>query len=101
MLAISPKLGEFLIKTTQTPDVETALRQVLREYLELKLKELGKELEQFESKWNMSFDEFKEKCEQRKIDGDVFSYEVEKDFWNWEKAESLKKYHEELKSQWM
>ncbi len=101
MLTISPKLGEFLIRATQTPDLETALRQVLREYLDLKLKELNKELEKFEIKWNMSFNEFKEKCEERKIDKDVFSYEVEKDFWNWEKVETLKKYHEELKSQWM
>ena len=101
MLNLSPRLGEFLIKATQSNDLDTALVQVLREYLLLKLKELKKELEGFEAKWDMSFDEFKERCRKREIDKDVFSYEVEKDFWNWERAETLKKHYEDLKLEWM
>jgi hypothetical protein len=101
MLTLSPKLGEFLIKVTQTTDLEAALRQVLGEYFVLKLKELNKELERFEAKWNMPFDQFKEKCRKREIDKDVFSYEVEKDFWDWERVETLKKHYEAVRSQWM
>ena len=59
MLALSPKLGEFLIKATQSTDLEIALKQILSEYLVLKLKDLNNELEGFEAKWNMSFNEFK------------------------------------------
>lgn len=101
MLNISPRLGELLIKVTQTADLETALRQVLREYFVLKLKELNKESEEFKVKWKMPFDQFKEKCKKREIGKDVFSYEVEKDFWGWERVETLKKHYEAVRSQWM
>ena len=37
MLTLSPKIGEFLIRTTETPDIEMALRKILFEYLDLKL----------------------------------------------------------------
>ena len=94
-------MGKFLIKATQTADLETALRQILREYFLLKLKELDKELEKFENKWEMTFDQFKEKCEKREIDKDIFSYEVEKDFWDWEKAETIKRQYQEFKLQWV
>lgn len=80
MLKLSPKLGEFLVKATQNTDLEIALKQVLREYLVLKLKDLNKELEGFESKWNMPFDKFKEKNRKGEIDQDIFSYDVERDF---------------------
>jgi len=101
MLTLSPRLGGFLIKATQTTDLEAALRQVLHECFVLKLKELNKELEGFEDKWNMPFDQFKEKCGKREIDKDVFSYEVEKDFWDWERVDTLKKHYEAVRSQWM
>jgi hypothetical protein len=101
MLTLSPKLGEILIKATQTTDLEAALRKVLREYFVLKLKELNKELEGFEAKWNMPFDQFKEKCEKREIDEDMFSYDVEKTFWDWERIDTLKKHYETLSSQWI
>ena len=35
----------------------------------------------------MSFEEFKEKIKEN------YSYEVEKDFWEWEEAETLKQYY--------
>ena len=40
MLTLSPKIGEFLIRAAETPDIELALRKILFEYLDLKLKEL-------------------------------------------------------------
>ena len=101
MLKLSPKMGEFLIKATQNTDVETALNQVIREYLVLKLKDLNKELERFESKWKMPFDKFKEKSSKGEMVQDMFSYDVEKDFWAWERADTLKTYYESLKSQWI
>ena len=101
MLALSPKLGEFLIKATQSTDLEIALKQILSEYLVLKLKDLNNELEEFEAKWNMSFDEFTKKSSKGEINRDIFSYDVEKDFWAWERAETLKAHYESMRSQWM
>ncbi len=101
MIRLSPKLGQFLVKATQSTDLEIALKQVLREYLVLKLKDLNKELEGFESKWNMPFDKFKEKGSKGEIDQDIFSYDVERDFWAWERADTLKKHYESMRSQWI
>ena len=67
----------------------------------LKLKDLNKELEGFESKWNMPFDKFKEKSSKGEIDQDIFSYDVERDFWDWERADTLKKHYESMRSQWI
>jgi hypothetical protein len=94
-------LGQFLVKATQSTDLEIALKQVLREYLVLKLKDLNKELEGFESKWNMPFDKFKEKSSKGEINQDIFSYDVERDFWAWERADTLKKHYESMRSQWI
>ncbi|MBW1796553.1 MAG: hypothetical protein JRJ38_19420 [Deltaproteobacteria bacterium] len=83
------------------PDIEMALRKILFEYLDLKLKELQGQAKEFEEKWSMSFEEFSAKCKEKEIGEDVYSYEVEKDFWDWEKIETLRKHYGEVKSQWM
>jgi hypothetical protein len=101
MLTLSPKLGEFLIKAAETADIDMALRKILFEYLELKLKELQGQIKKFEGKWEMSFEEFSAKCKQKEIGKDIYSYEVEKDFWDWERVETLSQHYGELKTQWM
>ncbi len=101
MLTLSPKLGEFLIKAAETADIDMALRKILFEYLELKLKELQGQIKKFEGKWGMSFEEFSAKCKQKEIGKDIYSYEVEKDFWDWERVETLNQHYGELKTQWM
>ena len=100
MLTLSPKIGEFLIRAAETPDIEMALRKILFEYLDLKLKELQGQAREFEKKWSMTFEEFSVKCKQKKIGKDIHSYEVEKDFWDWERIDTLRKHYGELKSQW-
>ncbi|MCL6447325.1 MAG: hypothetical protein K6U04_04115 [Armatimonadetes bacterium] len=101
MLMLSPKMGEFLIKVTQTPDLDSALRQLFHEYLELKLQKLEEEVKKFEAKWNVSFNEFIKKGKEGLLSKDIYSYEVEKDFWDWERAETLRKYYKELKEKWI
>jgi len=49
----------------------------------------------------MSFEELSTKCKQKEIGKDIYSYEVEKDFWDWERVETLRQHYGELKSQWM
>ena len=100
MLTASPKISEFLLKATMTSDIETALWKVVSEYLDLKMKELGKENSKFSEKWGMSFDEFSKACKEGKLKEDIYSYEVEKDFWEWERIHTLKQHYKTLGVQW-
>ena len=101
MVTFSPRLGELLMKTTQTPDMETALWKVLSEYLDLKSDKLSGRITEFEQKWDMSFEEFSRKCKKKGLEEDAYSYKVEKDFWEWEKALTLRRHYEALRSKWM
>lgn len=101
MPAISPKLGEFLIKTTKAKDIDNAFQKIFTEYLELKLKTLYEIVERFQSKWEMDFDEFKEKLKSGAVKKDAYAFDVEQDFWQWEEAETLKKHYESLKREWI
>ncbi len=89
------------MEITQTPDVDMAMRKILSEYLELKIKQLQEKIKTFEDKWGLSFEEFSGKCQNKSLNQDVYSYEVEGDFWEWERLETLKKHYCELKSRWM
>ncbi|MFH0925181.1 MAG: hypothetical protein V1872_06050 [bacterium] len=101
MFNLSPKLGEFLLKVTRMADMDMALRKVFHEYLDLKLAEINKEIDKFEGKWKMSFNEFLERNKKNEIGNDIFSYEIEREFWEWERLDTLKKYNEELRIQWI
>jgi len=101
MPAISPKLGEFLIKTTKAKDIDNAFQRVFTEYLELTLKDLQETIEKFQSKWELGFEEFKEKMKSGRLKKDVYSFDVEKDLWQWEEVETLKKHYESLKEEWI
>ena len=81
MVTLSPRLGEFLTRATQTPDLETALWKVLLEYVELKRGALRKQVAQLESKWEMPFEEFSRRCREGPLQADPYSWEVEQDFW--------------------
>lgn len=89
MIAISPKMGEFLTKITQTPDLEAALWQVFNDYVSLKTKSLRETIAEYEQKWGMSFDEFSRHIQEETLKVSPYSWEVEQDFWEWERAETL------------
>lgn len=101
MPAISPKVGEFLIKATGSKDIDDAFSRVLLEYLELKLKYLDEIINDFQKKWEMNFDEFKKRSKEGMLKKDGYSFDTERDFWQWEEAETLKKHYDEMKKQWM
>ena len=101
MLTVSPRLGEFLVKTTGAKDIDSALQKVFSDYLELKLRSLQEITEKFRSKWGMSFDEFKQKLKAGTLEKDSYSFDVEQDFWRWEEAETLKNHYEALKEEWI
>jgi len=100
MPAISPKLGDFLIKATKSKDIDDAFRRVFSEYLELKLESFMKTIESFKKKWGMSFDDFQKHFKEGTLNKDTYSFDVEQDFWRWEEAETLKKHYEALREQW-
>jgi hypothetical protein len=100
-IAVSPRIGALLTQVTETPDLETALWKVLFDYIGLKLGLLRQCVRAFESKWEMTFEEFSERCDAETLDQDAYAYDVESDFWEWEKAETLLQHYETLRSRWM
>jgi hypothetical protein len=94
MLALSPQVGELLLQATQSQDLEEAFHKVLREYLDLKLASLAAEIDLLEKKWGSGFGEFREKTKED------YSYEVERDFWEWERLETLKAHYQALRERW-
>jgi hypothetical protein len=65
------------------------------------LKKLYQTIKEFEKKWNMSFEEFRRRFKENTLEADAYSFSTEKDFWEWEEAETLRKHYEEIKMQWI
>ena len=101
IVSMSPQLGALLTGLTEIPDVRMALWKVLSEYLELKSRALEERVVAFSAKWGMSFEEFSRKCAEGTLAEDAYSYEVEKDFWEWEQAVTLQRHYEALRLEWM
>jgi hypothetical protein len=93
---ISPRAGHLLARVAETPDLETALWKVLSDYIDLKIRDLQSKIQQFETKWQMSFDEFSEKFADNALPVDSYTYDVESDFWAWEQAETLLQHYRSL-----
>jgi len=96
MIAISPKLSEFLTKATQTSDLETAFWRVCNEYLTMKIAALHTIIADYEHKWGMSFDEFSRQSREGTLKENIYSWEVEQDFWEWERADTLLRQYEDM-----
>lgn len=99
MVTVSPRIGTLLTQVAETSDIETALWKILLDYIDLKSAKLRQQIAEFESKWGMSFAEFSTKIKEGQLDKDAYSFEVEKDFWEWEKAETLLKHYVASKTQ--
>jgi hypothetical protein len=94
MLTLSPQVGELLLQITESQDLEEAFHKVLRDYLDLKLASLSVEIHRLEIKWGCPFAEFREKTKGE------YAYEVEREFWEWERLETLKAHYEALRARW-
>ncbi len=100
-ITVSPRVGALLTQVTETPDLETALWKVLSEHIDLKTRLLRQRIVAFESKWGITFERFSERCEAGTLGQDPYAYEVESDFWEWEKAKTLLRHYEALQARWM
>lgn len=68
---------------------------------DLKVQPLENQRVALEAKWGRSFDEFQCRIEVNSLEGDVYSFAVEQDYWQWEKNETLRQYDEDLRAKWM
>ena len=99
MPSVPPKLGASLLEATQARDIDEALSKMYAEYLALKLKDLQATTRQFEEKWDMSFQEFKQSLREETLPKDSY-FDTERDFWKWEEAETLKAHYGQLRQEW-
>ena len=99
--ALPPRVGALLTEITETPDFDTALWKMLLEYMALKIEHLKQQIKAFEAKWGMGFEAFSERMASSGLDSGAYTYEIERDFWEWEKAETLLRHYEALQSRWM
>jgi hypothetical protein len=99
--SLSPRAGVLLTQVTETTDFDAALWKLLTDYMELKIKVLGDEVRVFEHKWGMNFATFTAQMADGTLPSDAYSFEVEQDFWQWEKTETLLNYYRGLRTQWM
>lgn len=82
---ISKPIYRVLTNLTQQPRVEVALPLAIKELVGMKLAEANARCQAFELSYGMDFDSFRHKWDEDQIP-DRYSYEVERDYWEWEAA---------------
>ncbi len=92
---IPRSLYRALQKMTHEPRIDVAVSIAVKELIRLRLKEVTEQRRVFETKYAMTFDEFRAKFEAEAIP-DQYSYTVESDFWDWEAAVTNEAYLLEL-----
>ena len=82
---ISKPIYRILSDLTQESRVEVALPLAIKDWVRLKLQETREQREAFEQRYGMDFPAFKQAWQEGRI-ADQHSYEVERDYWEWEAA---------------
>ncbi len=82
---ISKPLHHVLSGLTGENRADVALELAAKDLLRLKLKEVEERVSGLESRYRMEFAEFKQAWDAGKI-ANKHSYEVERDYWEWEAA---------------
>ena len=80
---ISKPIYQILRELTQESRVEVALPLAIKDWVRLKLKETREQQEAFEQRYNMDFQSFQQAWHAGRIEN-KHSYEVERDYWEWE-----------------
>jgi hypothetical protein len=84
-VSISKPVYRVLADLTQESRIEVVLPLAVKDLLRLKIKETREQREAFERHHGMSFESFRRAWEEGRI-ASKHSYEVEKDYWEWEAA---------------
>lgn len=82
---ISKPVYRVLSDLTQESRVEVALPLAIKDWVRLRLKEAREQQEVYEQRYGMEFPAFKQAWQQDRI-SNKHSYEVERDYWEWEAA---------------
>ena len=82
---ISKPVYRVISDLTQESRVEVALPLAIKDWVRLKLKEARGQQEFYEQRYGMEFSSFK-KAWQEGLISERHSYEVERDYWEWEAA---------------
>ena len=92
-------ISRTLVEVTDSSRPEEALNTVLKDYLDSKIQENREIIEDFREKWNMDFEEFKEKSKEEKLPENKkkYSREVEEDFREWEAAITLRQKYRRIR----
>ncbi len=80
---ISKPIYRILSDLTQEPRLEVALPLAIKDWVRLKLKETSERREAFERRYGMEFHAFKQAWNKGLVEN-AHSYEVERDYWEWE-----------------
>jgi hypothetical protein len=82
---ISKPIYRILADLTQESRLEVALPIAIKDLVRLKLKETREQQEAFKQRYGMDFEAFKQAWDEGHIP-DKYSYDVERDYWEWEAA---------------
>ncbi|MBI5840829.1 MAG: hypothetical protein HZB19_12070 [Chloroflexi bacterium] len=99
MVVIPKSAQNILQRLTGQSRPDIALSLALKDLVRLRLDETQARIKEFEKKYGMTFSEFQVAWENGQIK-DPYSYEVEKDDFEWEAAISDRTVLEEI-SQWL
>ena len=90
---------EALRQLTHESRIDLALPLALKDLLKLKMQNVDEKIATFEKKYNLSHAEFEQACRDGGIK-DPYSYEIEKDDWEWEALLAERK-ELEMVAQWL
>jgi len=82
---ISKPIHRILVDLTGETRFDVALHVATKDLVRLKLKEAEEQRKQFEDRYQMDFEAFKQAWSEGRI-LNKHSYEVERDYWEWEAA---------------
>ena len=80
---ISKPLYKILTELTGERRFDVALHLATKDLVRFKLQEAEQQIKGFEQRYAMPFEQFQQAWENGQI-ADKYSYEVEKDYWEWE-----------------
>ena len=80
---LATHIAKTITEITGEPRIELAIMDLLKDAIEHRIEKIRKEIDNYEKKYNMSFEEFKKKFENDEIENS-YSYEVEMDYLEWE-----------------
>jgi hypothetical protein len=91
-MAISASVLKALTEITGEPRAELAIREIMKDSIEHRIEKIENEIKALEKKHSMNFKEFEQKFQKEQIPNQ-YSYEIEKDYLEWEGLETrLTKY---------